>query len=205
MTTKTKSQTNGSAPQEGPQSLELPAPKIVSVNIHVEGVSSLICHRWTEKAKKQILDKHMKKAQKGHEVKNPQQDYEDSLYRTEDGYGFPAVAFKAAAIRAGKQLGLVMADLRTWFHVSGELVEINGEPRMREDMVRVQQTTDIRYRGEFPEWSAAIPVLLDESKLSVEQLVNLFTGAGFGVGVGEWRPEKNGDKGRFRVTKVERA
>lgn len=193
--------TNGSSSER--TELRIPKPSIISLVVEVRGISPLICHRWSEKAKKQMLDKQMKKAAKSKEAKNPERDYEDSLYRTEDGgYGFPSVAFKAAAIRAGKQLGLVMADLRTWFHVSGELVPIVGEPRPREDMVRVQQTSDIRYRGEFPEWSAGIPVELDETKLSVEQLVSLFTGAGFGVGVGEWRPERNGQYGRFEVTGV---
>lgn len=193
-----------SATQNGSGSvLEIPRPSILHVGVEVEGISPLICHRWSDKARKQMLDKQMKKATKGHDAKDPQKDYEESLYLLDGGgYGFPSVAFKAAAIRAGKQVGLVMADLRTHFHVRGELVPIKGEPEMREDMVRIQQTSDIRYRGQFPEWSATIPVELDETKLSVEQLVSLFAGAGFGVGVGEWRPEKNGQFGRFSVTGV---
>ncbi len=189
----------------GSGTITIPKPNILRVNINVEGISPLICHRWSDKAKKQMLDKQMKKASKSREAKDPEQDYRDSLYRLpdEDGYGFPAVAFKAAAVRAAKQVGLPMTDVRTWFHVVGELVKIEGEPEMREDMVRIQQTTDIRYRGQFPEWTAKVPIDLDESKLSIEQLVSLFAGAGFGVGVGEWRPEKDGQYGRFEVREVQ--
>ena len=215
MTTQTadKAKTNGNA--EGAR-IEIPKPAIASLQIEVEGISPLICHRWSDKAKKMMLDKQMKKAGTGREAKDPERDFRESLYVLDpdqeeawyqngtepDGFGFPAVAFKAAAIRAGKQVGLVMADLRTWFHVNGELVPIVGSPTPREDMVRVQQTSDIRYRGEFQNWSAVVPVELDESKLSIEQLVSLFEGAGFGVGVGEHRPERNGQNGRFRVSGV---
>jgi hypothetical protein len=67
-------------------------------------------------------------------------------------------------------------------------------------MVRLQgKTADIRYRGEFKEWSASVPVQVNTSVLSVEQIANLFLIAGFAVGVGEWRPERNGQYGRFEL------
>jgi len=194
---------NGADAAAGPRVVSIPRPNIINVGIRVRGTAPLITNRWSDKAKKEMLDKQMKKAGTGREAKDPERDYEESLYKLPDGkFGFPSVAFKAAAIRAGKQLGLVMADLRTWFHVRGDMVEIEGTPQPREDMVRIQQTTDIRYRGEFPEWEALVPIELDETKMSVEQLVSLFAGAGFGVGVGEWRPEKNGQFGRFEVVEV---
>jgi hypothetical protein len=35
--------------------------------------------------------------------------------------------------------------------------------------------------------------------LSVEQIINLFNVAGFAIGVGEWRPQKDGSNGMFHV------
>lgn len=185
--------------------IEVHPPKIARLGVEVVGTAPLICHKWSEKAKKQMLDKQMKKASKAKEAKDPERDFQESLYITEDGgYGFPSVAFKAAAVRAGTYSDMPMTFTRGAFHVSGELVPITGEPKMREDMVRLGgKTADIRYRGEFPDWSAIVPVELNESALSIEQLVNLFTIAGFAVGVGEWRPEKNGQYGRFELGKVE--
>jgi hypothetical protein len=71
---------------------------------------------------------------------------------------------------------------------------------MREDMVRVGMgTADIRYRPEFTEWSVKLPIKYNADAISLDQLVNLFTLAGFGVGVGEWRPERDGQYGMFHV------
>lgn len=171
--------------------------------VWVIGDSPLIVHAWSEKAKKAMLDKQMKKAVKGKEAKNPQQDYEESLYYISKKplvYGFPAVAFKAAAVRAGKNMGIPMTDSRTAFHVDTEMVVIHGKPAMREDTVRLNGgVADIRYRGEFKEWHAMLPLKFNPNILSLEQLISLLNAAGFGVGVGEWRPEKDGQFGRFHV------
>ena len=183
----------------------LAPPRVETVHIEVVGTAPLICHRWSEKAKKQILDKQTRAASKAKQAKNPERDFEDSLYPHPDGgYGFPSVAFKAAAVRAGTYSDMKMTFLRGAFHVTGELVPITGDPSMREDMVRLQgKTADIRYRGEFKEWSASVPVQVNASVLSVEQLANLFLIAGFAVGVGEWRPERNGQYGRFELGSVQ--
>lgn len=182
-------------------SIVIPRPDIRTIDIPVKGVTPLICHKWSEKAKEEMRAKQQKKATKGREAKDPEAEYRGSLYEhPEGGYGFPSVAFKAAAVRAAKQVGMAMTDARVAFHVQGELVKIDGEPSMREDMVKLQgQTADIRYRGQFEEWSATIRVAYNANMISPEQIANLMTIAGFSVGVGEWRPERNGQFGRFEI------
>lgn len=178
-------------------SLEIGTMELVLI-----GDSPLICHAWSFKAKQQMLDKQMKKAAKGKEAKDPAKDYQDSLYIHPDGgYGFPAIAFKCAAVTACSQIdGLTKVQTRGAFHVVGEMLKINGKPRMREDMVRVGMgTADIRYRGEFPEWWVKVPIRYNSQVLSPEQIANLFNIAGFAVGIGEWRPERDGSYGLFHV------
>lgn len=189
---------------------------IISVPITIEGVTPLIMHAWSHKQMKAMLDKQMKKAAKGRDAKNPAQDFMDCLYFIGEKpkspgelmenpesfqYGFPAVGFKAAAVSAATQLtGLTKVFLRGAFHIAGEFVEIHGIPSMREDMVRVGMgTSDIRHRAEFKEWTATLPVRMNGDTMSAEQLVNLFNQAGFSVGVGDWRPERDGTFGQFRV------
>lgn len=190
-----------------PNTIEVPNFARSRAVITLVGDSPLICHAWSDKAKKMMLDKQMKKAKGAKEAKDPHQDFMDSLYPHPDGgYGFPVVGFKAAAVSACRYVdGLPMTLARGAFHINGELIPIDaGEPTMREDMVRVGMgTADIRYRGQFDPWSVELPLVYNPNALSLEQIVNLFNIAGFGVGVGEWRPEKDGQYGRFHVEKVQ--
>lgn len=86
---------------------------------------------------------------------------------------------------------------------SMQLLEIHTPqpPAMREDMVRVGMgTADIRYRGEFRDWYMDLTVLVNMSgKYSVEQIVNILNAGGSFCGIGEWRPEKDGQNGMFHV------
>ena len=188
-------------PNAKPQVIELPAIRIETAEFILIGDSPLIVHAWSEKAKRQMLDKQMKKAGKTKEAKDPQEDYEACFYRTDDGeYGFPAIGVKAAMVSSCRFLDMKMTEARGAFHIDCEMLRVFGDPRMREDMVRVGMgTADIRYRPEFVEWHMPVLVKYNAGAVSAEQLANLLNVAGFGVGIGEWRPEKNGQYGRFHV------
>jgi hypothetical protein len=184
------------------QTITLPRLSIKTIKLRLVGDSALICHAWSEKAKRQMLEKQMKIAQQAKSAKDPQEDYEQSLYKHPDGgYGFPAVAFKNAAVDACSSIaGVTKVEARGAFHIMGDLVKIQGDPTPREDMVRISMgTADIRYRGEFRTWSADITLRHNENVLSAEQIANLFNTAGFAVGVGEWRPQRDGSFGMFHV------
>lgn len=183
--------------------ITLPKLELGLIKVRIVGDSPLICHRWSQKAKEAMLAKQMGKATAGKVAKNPEQDYHESLYHYPGGgYGFPTIAFKNAAVSACTSLGKAITKVaaRQSFHIMGELTKIEGEPRPREDMVRVGMgTADIRYRGEFPEWRTTLLIRYNSRVLSEEQILNLFNIAGFAVGVGEWRSEKDGSYGLFHV------
>ena len=123
---------------------------------------------------------------------------------------FPARGFKAAMVRAAQVVyNCPMVRTRTLFRVigddeSGELVKINGQHRMRLDMVRVgtvNKTAAPRYRAEFPVWSANVTIQYVADAISEEQIISYLNSAGFNCGIGEWRPEKSnsGSYGLFQV------
>lgn len=196
-------------PQVEPQIIELPRLNVKRIQLTLIGDSSLIVHRWSDKARGMMLAKQMKQAKQAKEAKSPEVDFQESLYLLppeaqwgqQTGYGFPAVAFKAAAVDACSHVdGITKVEARGAFHIEGEMVEIEGEPTPREDMVRIGMgTADIRYRGEFKTWRATLRVRYNANVLSPEQIVNLFNVAGFGIGVGEWRPQRDGSFGMFHV------
>lgn len=180
------------------------------VEIPIKGTAPLIVHRWSEKAKEMMLASQQgKKTPK--QVKDPEADYEASMYRfTDGGHGFPVMAFKAATVKGGGRVfgkAVKMTELRQVFTfipdglgIDGtQLVKIAGEPSMREDMVRIGMgTADIRYRAEYRDWSAIIRVEFVPSVIDIESVVALVDAGGTN-GVGEWRPEKSGSYGTYEV------
>jgi hypothetical protein len=177
--------------------------------VPIVGTAPLIVHKFSEKAKKQMLDA-MQGRKSPKQPKDPEAEYQAAFYRTKDGYGFPAVAFKAATVSAARFYGkdVTMTALRQFLFFKGvlspaddqPLFEIVGEPRMREDVVTVgMKGTDLRYRPEFPEWSTTLEVTYVKSMLTRESVLSLIDASGLGVGVGEWRPEKKGDFGTYAI------
>lgn len=100
--------------------IEIPAMDFRMATLHVVGDSPLIVHAWSEKAKRMMLEKQMKKATKGKEVRDPFAEFLDSLYWLSERpadvtpenfsevaktakFGFPALAFKAAAVNGVRQ------------------------------------------------------------------------------------------------------
>ena len=122
-------------------------------------------------------------------------------------FGFPVTAFKQAAISAAYRLGWSKdkMSLRGVFYIDSNedgLVEIKSDaPIMREDMVRVGMgTADIRYRGEFRNWSVELTVTFNQNgNYSLENIINIINAGGYVCGVGEWRPERDGQNGMFHV------
>ncbi len=190
--------------------IRLPRFDLRDMSIKLIGDSQLVCHAWSQKAKMEMLGKQMKRAKEAKAAKDPHQDFMDSLYPMPDGngYGFPAIAFKAAAVDACSSVeGITKVEARMAFHIDRDLLLIEASPpTMREDMVRVGMgTADIRYRGSFDPWSVTVPLRYNANALSAEQIVHLFNTAGFGIGIGEHRPQRDGSWGRFHVASVQEA
>lgn len=206
--------------------IEIRPIQIRKATIHIVGDTPLIMHAWSEKAKREMLEKQMKVAKtKAKDAKNPVEDFIRSMYwltpmptdMTEDGFhaaidngarfGFPVTAFKQAAISAAYRMGWAKdkMSMRGAFFIDGDenqMLEIKSDaPIMREDMVKVGMgTADIRYRGEFRNWSADINISFNENgQYSLEQIINIINAGGYVCGVGEWRPERDGQYGMFHV------
>lgn len=192
-----------------------------TIQVPIVGIAPLIVSRFDEKAKQQIEESGkpgLKQGGKKKTIISPEEQYERSLYYFDDGEtcGFPAVAFKAAMVTAAyRTYKRPQTETRSAFHVLAEgynkegkgLVKINGQHRMREDMVRVgtiQKVASPRYRAEFPTWSAVLTIRFLEDVITEEEIVGLIAAAGFTCGVGEWRPEKcnSGSFGLFMVDNV---
>lgn len=203
--TKTKIKTTGTAKRTAV--VEIPAPDIRVLKVKVVGESSLICHRFSEKCKQEIEATQAKKAKQAKPKRDPKAEFNASLYPLpgKNKYGFPVSAFKKAMVRACTFVdGVAMSKARGAFFVMGDLVQIVGPaPIMRSDMVRIgrppNKVAHISYRAEFKKWSCELMIRYNAYVISPEQIINMLSNAGFSVGVGDWRPEKDGSFGMFRV------
>lgn len=125
-------------------------------------------------------------------------------------FGFPVTALKQAAISASFRKGWSKdkMSLRGVFFIDGgcgEFMEIVSDPPvMREDMVKVGMgTADIRYRGEFRNWRATVLLRYDANgQYSLENILNMVNAGGTVCGLGEWRPERDGQSGMFHIQTV---
>ena len=188
--------------------VSIPAIDIRRGVIVLQGDSPLVVHAWSAKARQEILDKQRKKAKQAKEAKDPDALYQECFYFTPDHkYGFPAIAFKAAAVDACSHVSdLTKVEARGAFHVDGEIVALHDYtgPVQRQDMVRIAMgTADVRIRPEFPTWSATLNIRYNARVLSLDQIANLFNVAGFSIGIGEHRPQRDGQWGMFHVVSAE--
>lgn len=181
-----------------------------NLSFTIRGISPLIQHAWSEKAKEMMREKHAGKKSKNRDVRDPASEMRAATYYTdEEKYGIPAMAFKSSLIAAAhKDIGIEKTLLRKALFIhcddSNGVMEMEcPDPVMREDCVRVGAgSADLRYRPEFRDWSVRVSVTFDSELLQVQDIINLVNRAGFGCGIGEWRPEKGGEFGRFEVDTV---
>lgn len=129
-------------------------------------------------------------------------------------WGFRVESFKQAAIDAAyskkwlpnkkgvKGLFFIKPD---YIDDEGyQLVKIQGgAPKMREDIVilsGIGRTPDLRWRGEFTNWWCDLHISFDADGIyNFEDIANMFQAGGRYCGVGEYRPEKDGQFGMFHV------
>ncbi len=202
-----------------PITITIPEIKLEEHRLYLVGNAALIVHAFPEKARKAMLRKQMKEAKGGRDARDPYAEVESAKYILPDGtHGFPAVAFKDTAVTACTSLSdITKVAARQAFRVKGLPMHADGvidgafvrtalvslishEPTIREDVVRLSgigRTAEMRYRPEYTVWGVELDVILNPQIISIGQLASMFQAAGHGVGVGEYRPERNGDCGTF--------
>lgn len=179
--------------------IEVPRINLGMLEIRIVGMSQLIVHAWSAKAIRIMEEAQAGGVRKKKEPRNPKEDYEGAKYVSTAGWeGVPSVSFKAALVGACRQVdGLPMTMAKRILFVERDgistegqgLVRIEGEARMRRDMVRLESgVADLRYRPEYSPWAATLRIRFNKNVLTHEAVANLVEQAGQFEGIGEWRP-----------------
>ena len=208
------------------QTIQIRRARLVPFRLWVLGTTPLITHSWSEKAKREMLGTQLKVIRGGKAARDPNQDYVDSLYQMGDGvYGFPATGLKKAILApAHKDRGIARSSTQQALWIHHEMVRvqpafagaicdmpliriIGAKPEMREDMGRVgvglSKKATLLYRAQFWPWAFYVTGQINQDVISLDTLATLIYEAGLICGIGEWRNEKNGIFGAFKVANEE--
>lgn len=190
--------------------------------IWIVGDTPLITHAWSEKAKREMLQKQVKAVKGGKDVRDPQSDFVSSLYEMGNGgYGFPAMGFKNCVISAAhKDRGIARTAVLSALWIDADLVRVRPalagaicdmpllriygtEPENREDMVKIgsglNKVANLAYRGQFSVWAMKVSGEFNSNIITAEALAFLIDEAGRAYGLGEWRNERKGMFGAFHL------
>jgi len=174
------------------------------------GIRALVQHAWDEKAREMMRQKQQEGVKtKNRDLRDPAAEAEAACYKTVDGkYGIYIMAIKKAIIlSAHKDLGIDRTLVRKALFIVCDdpnlvvpFLDQKTKYRVEEDMVRVGQgTAALRYRPYWDNWSVRVTFELDTALLQTKAFLTLVDWAGSRQGIGEMRPEKDGEYGRFKI------
>lgn len=179
-----------------------------TITAQIKGITALLQHRFTETAESESATR------KANIVRGtPREEAEKVTYRAPDGTLYlPGAAIARLLREAGsqhKQRG-TRRSLK-WVVPSAVLVPQetitlhNGAPitdfEVDSRPVTIPSTKGriMRHRPRLDEWEATFNLEIDDTILPVEVVHQLLTEGGTSLGLGDFRPEKGGPFGRFRV------
>lgn len=193
------------------QTVVVKAPNFGIAEFEIVGRAPLVIHRFSKKTKEQMKQKmetgKAASSRKNREAKATDDLYEESRYRSSEGWdGFNASAIRKAMISACRLVGfkMTLAKLSVFVEPDGwdelepqiPLIRIHGEPRKQEDMARVETGQPyVSVRAAYHDWSATIRVRFDRDQFTVGDVGNLLSRVGMQVGIGEGRPDSKKSAG----------
>ena len=194
--------------QTGIEIMEL---RVGRLRCNIVGTAPMIMHRFPRKAWEELLFPKGRKnaAERESSLKHdPVSEFRETIYQNRD-YGEPALihmptgAFNKAMADAALDIpGATKSQIMRLTKVVTPNINLFGVPRLYCAMVRssdMAKTPDVRTRAIFPRWACTIDVQYVSTLTKEGQIVNLLAAAGLIVGVGDWRSQKGGSFGSFRV------
>ena len=191
------------------QTIELQRLQDAVIEIPIIGLTPVIPHKWSEKARRMMPGHPDGDAvKKSKDKRKPKEEADACLYLLDGKPAIPATAFKAAAVGACRFFEKPsMVEAKQLVFVEGDgpeqLIPIKGSKELHEDLPRnANGNADLRYRYYICDWSTTLRVRYVPARISRESIVALIDAAGRG-GVGDWRPSApksyTGTFGTFRV------
>lgn len=184
-----------------------------TIQVEIRGTSPLLIHRFSEDSEQSKSTRRIQVSDR-----DPRTEATKAAYIAQDGtFYFSAFSIPNSMGNAGsnhkmrgsrKTLRFIVPSA---VRVTSEAITIlNGNGPAKDFEVDARPVTIpatkgriMRYRPRFDQWGAKFSLMLDDNSLSIEDAHRLLDEAGQFIGIGDFRPEKRGPFGCFRVTKFE--
>jgi hypothetical protein len=193
------------------QQIEVQEIEMVEIHFYVLGTSPLIMNRFNQKAWHELLlpSQARNRADMEQTLKHdPVAEFRGAVYRNRDPeepslIHIPNGAFHGCIASAALDMpGATKAKIERLTRITDVNINLFGLPQLFMSMVRnsdMNRTPDVRTRPIFPEWCCKVSVRYVRKILSERTVSNLFGAAGSIVGIGDWRGQKGGPYGAFRL------
>lgn len=183
------------------------------VHVEIRGITPLLINRFDEGAEQSKPSRRVIV-----ENRDPREEATKKAYIAKDGtFYFSAFSIPNSMGNAGASHKLKGSRKSARFIVpsairieSDAITIMNGNGPAKQFEVDARPVTIpatkgriMRYRPRFDEWGAQFDLLVNDDLMSVELAHKLLEEAGQTIGIGDFRPEKRGPFGTFRVTKFE--
>ena len=188
---------------------------MTQIEITIEGITPLICNRFTEAAERSVSQDSTSslKGDKG----TPREQAEPKCYRNKSAqFVIPGTNIFRSIIDAGKYLKNGKSKITTQktslipsFSAMETIdaVICNGDKKPVKDFEVDSRSVVIpstggrimAHRPRFDCWSCAFEIALDEKDCSSKLFRTLVDYAGSKVGLGDFRPDRKGPFGKFKV------
>lgn len=180
-----------------------------TVSVEIRGVTPLLIHRFNEGAEQGKATRRVVV-----DTKDPRQEATQNAYIADDGtFYFNAFSIPCAMGNAGanhkmkgsrKTLRFVVPSAVRMTTDAVTILNGNGpakdfEVDSRPVTIPATKGRVMRHRPRFDQWGAKFDLIVDDNTLAVETAHQLLQEAGQSIGIGDFRPEKRGPFGTFRV------
>lgn len=175
------------------------------------GDSPLICNAMSEKVRQQLLVPPPRKnaAEKAMTLKhNPVGEFRGSMYRSRDPGSPTEIVMPFSTIKSSlasvalDMPGVAKTQLKRLIRVVDMEIPIWGIPKLFMAVTRnsdMGRTPDIRTRAILPKWATKVTLWYPVPLVRRDLVAKLIVTAGWIQGLGDWRLEKGGSYGAYRV------
>lgn len=185
--------------------VRVPAANIQNIQLTLVGLTPLLVHRFGEKQIQEMEAKTLGEAETVKPPRNYEEEFQEARYIVDEADCYPCGGIKKTLVEGCAFVdGVYKTTARGSFFVLGEYAPILSNPvEMHKSIVRIgmgrNKVAQVRIRALYRNWKIPITIRYDANSVSADQIVFLVMQAGFSIGLGDWRPQRDGSFGMFET------